>query len=435
VLKNLEKENEILQKNLDFFKEKYPALETALTTTETQLYDTKSRLETTEIELGATKVELGTTKVELGTTKVELGTTKVELENTRAKLDDLILEYERAIAALLQAQRERFGRKTERFVDTENQQLSLFDDPQLTDESSESSEPPESSEVAPEDVEEITYTRKRTKNGTVEIPTREEIIAVPESERTCSCCGHEKDVIGYEESTRLDYKPAIFERVVRKREKMACRYGCGQVVVAVAPSQILPKCRVTESMLAYISVSKVLDRQPLYHLEKSINQRYQWHISRTTMARWMIQLSETLQPLVNLMKDEIEGYDVAAIDATTIQVLKEPGRSPETKSYAYCIRGGPPGKSVILYEYNAYRQGEYVESEGLPDFRGVIHCDASAVFNQIGRRDGVTLSYCHAHARRKFEQIVKASGKGKAKLATEAMQFYRRLYAIERSAK
>lgn len=56
------------------------------------------------------------------------------------------------------------------------------------------------------------------------------------------------------------------------------------------------------------------------------------------------------------------------------------------------------------------------------------------MFNRIGTRDGVTLSYCHAHARRKFEQIEKASGKGKAKLAVEALRLYRRLYDIERYA-
>ncbi len=134
------------------------------------------------------------------------------------------------------------------------------------------------------------------------------------------------------------------------------------------------------------------------------------------------------------MKDVIETYDIAAIDATSFQVLNEPGRSPHTKSYAYCIRGGPPEKPVILYEYCAYKQSEYVD-ETLHFFKGIIHCDASPVFNRIGNKSTVQLSYCHAHARRKFEQITKAAKKGKAPLATEAMRIYQRLYAIERDAK
>ena len=75
----------------------------------------------------------------------------------------------------------------------------------------------------------------------------------------------------------------------------------------------------------------------------------------------------------------------------------------------------------------------YVD-ETLHWFKGVLHCDASPVFNKIGAKETVTLSYCHAHARRKFEQIEKAAQKGKAQLATEAMRMYRQLYDIERQA-
>ena len=67
-------------------------------------------------------------------------------------------------------------------------------------------------------------------------------------------------------------------------------------------------------------------------------------------------------------------------------------------------------------------------------FKGTLHCDASPVFNKIGGKADVTLSYCHAHARRKFEQIEKSAKKGKAQLATEAMRIYRQLYDIERHA-
>ena len=353
----------------------------------------------------------------------------LELE---AKLTHLLAEYEIAIQALLQAQRERFGRKTERFIDSENPQLPLFPD-------SVEAPNPETSEAEPthpDDIEDITYKRSKRKPRDISgIPTREEMVPVAEADRVCGCCGKNKDVIGYESSSKLHHKPAEYEVVITKREKMACRYGCEhQLVTAPLTPHILPRCRVTESLLAYICVSKVLDRQPLYHLEKSIEQRHHWHIARSTMARWMIQLSEKLQVLVNLMKDELEHYDVASIDATTLQVLNEPGRRPDSPSYVYCIRGGPPDKKVILYEYNAYRQSEYVETEALPTFKGVIHCDAGAVFNRVGQREGVTLSYCHAHARRKFEQIEKASQKGKAKLATEAMKLYARLYAIEKMA-
>ena len=82
-----------------------------------------------------------------------------------------------------------------------------------------------------------------------------------------------------------------------------------------------------------------------------------------------------------------------------------------------------------MYEYNAYSHKSYVD-ETLSFFNGVLSCDASPVFNQIGAKETVTLSYCHAHARRKFEQIEKVAQKGKAQLATEVMRIYRKLYNI-----
>ena len=349
------------------------------------------------------------------------------LERSEEKISFIQSEYDRVIEAYKQAQRARFGRKAERFMDDISDQIALFETTE------DSAEDQSNTAPDPDDIETITYTRKKSKTK-AEIPTREVIISVPESERICDC-GNPKEVIRYETSQRLNYLPAVFELITEKREVCACRKGCvGSVITAPKPDRILPKCKATESLLAYIAVSKVLDRQPLYHLEKSIQQRYNWHIPRQTMSRWLIQLSDKLMPLINLMKDQLIDYDIAAVDATSLQVLAEPGRSPQTKSFAYCLRGGPPGKEVILYEYNAYSQKDYVVETFL-DFKGIIHCDASPVFNGVASQENISLSYCHAHARRKFEQIISSNKNAKHPLAKEALKLYQALYHIERFAK
>ena len=337
-------------------------------------------------------------------------------------------DFDRVVQQLMELQRNRFGRKTERFVDDENPQVPLF--PVEFDDS-----PPNPDS---EDIEVVAYKRKkgggRRPLDLSGLPHREEIVPVDDKDRICSCCGTEKKHAGFQSSSRLHVIPARFEVVTEKREKLACPKGCdGQCVTAPLPLRVLPKSIASESLAAHIIVSKVLDRQPLYHLEKVMEQRFHFKIGRHMMARWMIMIADQLQPLINLMKDQIEAYDIAAIDATSFHVLNEPGRASQTKSYAYCIRGGPPDKRVILYEYNAYNHKNYVD-ETLSHFEGVLSCDASPVFNKIGAKESVKLSYCHAHARRKFEQIEKAGKKGKTALATEAMRMYRQLYAIERQA-
>ena len=79
------------------------------------------------------------------------------------------------------------------------------------------------------------------------------------------------------------------------------------------------------------------------------------------MARWLIELMEPMQPVYNLFKDEVIEYDVSSCDPTTLQVLNEPGRRAETKSDVYCIRGGPPDKGVILYDYNDKEHKAFVK--------------------------------------------------------------------------
>jgi transposase len=194
----------------------------------------------------------------------------------------------------------------------------------------------------------------------------------------------------------------------------------------------LPKSKIGESLLAHLIVSKFDDRQPFYHLEKQLKHRAGLALSRQTMARAAIESAQVLQPLVNLLKDRIIAYDIGALDATTLQVLKEPGRAPTVKSSVYCMRGGPPGQEVTVYAYNALDHKTFID-DWFAGFGGTLHCDADPVFERLFTRNNVNPSYCHAHARRQFEPIAKASKT--PGLALQAMQYYQRLYRLERLVK
>jgi transposase len=112
-------------------------------------------------------------------------------------------------------------------------------------------------------------------------------------------------------------------------------------------------------------------------------------------------------------------------------VLKEPGRKAETKSDIYCIRGGPPDKSVVLYDYNATEHKQFVH-DWFTNFTGYLHVDGDNVFDLIGSTNAALVN-CNAHARRKFEPIAQ-SNKGKG-IAKEALRYFKALYKIEREAK
>ena len=345
---------------------------------------------------------------------------QAEIFHLRKQLEQYQQAYERLQSQVSELLRHRFGRRSERDIDPNSPQLDFLLDWQVI------------ADVAPQPAEEITVPshtrRKKAKKDTSQYPRVIEVISVADEDKLCDC-GCEKTVIRYETKELFDYVPAVFRIIEQRREVVACPKGCSSIQTAPAPLHVLPKIKATESLLAHIVVSKFHDRQPLYHLEKygrAVD------VSRESMARWVIQLVPPLQPIFNLLKDDVIDYDIASIDATTLQVLDEPGRLATTKSYVYCLRGGSPDKPVILYGYNAEEHKQFVDN-WLKGFQGIVHMDASNVFDSLLADSGVTESYCNAHARRYFEKIKKQAKK--QGLAHEAMRYYKKLYTIEREAK
>lgn len=344
-----------------------------------------------------------------------------EVETLSKQKEQYRLAYDQMQNQLKDLLRNRFGSKSERFVDPESPQKDLF--------SVEDASKPDT-EKAAEETSIAAHTRKKKEpRDTSKYPRVIEIIPVDAADRTCAC-GCEKTVIRYETKELFDYRPAVFSIIEQRREVMACTKGCeGSIKTAPAPLHILPKIKATESLLAHIIIAKLHDRQPLYHLEKYGRAV---EVSRETMARWLIALVPPIQPLLNLMKDPLIEHDMASLDATTLQVLKEPDRLATTKSYVYCFRGGPPDKSVILYAYNNELHKAFVD-QWFNGFSGSIHMDGDPFFDLLLQNKNILASFCNAHARRYFEKVaVQAKKQG---LAHEALRYYKRLYKIERQAK
>lgn len=351
--------------------------------------------------------------------RVENALLRAELAEYKKRCEEYAAAYEQLKHQVQELLRHRFGKKSERFIE-------------------ENSETPEAeSGDAQADVQETGNNppkkpRKNRANSDKPLVTRTVIIPLSDADKICSC-GCEKTIIRYEIKTFIDYQPAVFEVVEQRREVGACPKGCeGSIQTAPAPLQLLPKSGASDSFLSFLVVSKLEDRQPLYHLEKQLKARFGIDCSRQTMARWLIQLIQPLTPLYNLLKDSVIEYDVSSCDATTLQVLDEPGRPAERKSYVYCMRGGPPGQTVVLYAYNAELHKQFI-AQWYTGYQGFLHVDGDNFFDLLGSLEDVERVNCNAHARRKFEPISKAT-KGSG-LAKEALRFYKALYKVERQAK
>jgi hypothetical protein len=144
---------------------------------------------------------------------------------------------------------------------------------------------------------------------------------------------------------------------------------------------------------------------PLYRQEEQFRQ---WGIdlSRQTMANWLIAASERwLVPLYDLFHAKLLAQDHVHADETTLQVLREPGRSAQAKSYLWLYRTGRGAAlDVVLYDYRTGRGSEHPEAF-LTGFTGYLQTDG---YSGYARLKGVTQLGCWAHARRKFHEAVQA---------------------------
>lgn len=338
-----------------------------------------------------------------------------------------------------QLQHQLYGRKSEKVVqDDDFRQNSLFN------ESNEFETPPE-----PTSVEEITIpSHQRKKRGRKRLPEslrRIEVVHdIAEEEKRCGC-GGEMSRIGEEVSEQLEMVPARFWVVRHIRPKYACKCcegverneGDSTVKIAPAPLQLLAKSISTPGLLSHILVGKFCDSLPFSRQEQQFK-RLGFELTRSTMVNWSLRVAMKCAPLVELLRQEILCGPLINIDETPFQVLHEPGRRVESKSYMWLFRGGPPGKESVIYYYSERRSG-VVALDFLGDYQGYVQTDGYSGYDFLDHRQGIIHIGCWAHVRRKFLDVVKAADaksheKGLGK-AGEALKIIGELYRIEKNAR
>ncbi|MCP1464396.1 transposase [Pseudomonas sp. S3E17] len=131
-------------------------------------------------------------------------------------------------------------------------------------------------------------------------------------------------------------------RVIKHVRKV---YGCRACetapVTADKPAQLIEKSMASPSVLAMLLTTKYVDGLPLHRFEKVLG-RHGIDIPRQTLARWVIQCGEHLQPLLNLMRDRLLESHIIHCDETRVQVLKEPDREPSSQSWMWCKPAAHP---------------------------------------------------------------------------------------------
>ena len=165
------------------------------------------------------------------------------------------------------------------------------------------------------------------------LPRVDIIHELPEDERQ-GPDGQPMRVIGEEVSEQLDIVPATIRvlRHVRLKYGWGDEGGASGVKIAPLPPQPLPKTLASPGLLAHIVVSKYQDALPLYRQEQILT-RIGVDLPRATLARWMVGVGKDLiQPVINLLRGRMLAHGTLSMDETPTQVLKEPGKTAESKA-------------------------------------------------------------------------------------------------------
>ena len=343
-----------------------------------------------------------------------------ELENTVAELSALVKHFEELFKL---SQLKRFGASSEK-TDLDTGQVTLFGAP----------EAPVAPMLLPE---EPTAKRRKQKGKRQEdlskLPLEIVEHDIPESERKCPQCNGSVEEIGASTRDELKIIPAKVIRIQHRCKAYKCPV-CAEtsdktpIIKAAMPTSLIKGSVASASAVAYIMTQKHLMHLPFYRLEQDF-MRQGVFINRQNMANWSIQVCEDwLKPIYEKLRQNLLEHNVLHADETSLQVLREPGKSAQQKSYMWLYRTSSEAeRPTVFYEYQPDRGGKHPETF-LSGWRGFCHTDGYSAYHGL---DGVTTVGCWAHVRRKFDEAFKIA-KAPDSSAKVGLDFCNQLFALER---
>ena len=286
------------------------------------------------------------------------------------------------------------------------------------------------------------YKRKARKQKA----TREEILAglpvvevpctVPDEDRNCPYCNTPMEVIGKKVvREELRIIPAKVERIQYVQEVLGCpeckKDGASVVAGAETPSPLLKHSLASPSTVAYVMYQKYVNSIPLYRQEADWKQ-LGVKLSRATLANWVIKCGiDYMEPVYGHLHQCLLERDIIHADETPCQVLKEDGKTAQSRSYMWLYGSGNDGLPPIrLYDYQPSRGGYHAE-EFLKGFSGYLICDGFSGYNKL---KGVIRCGCLAHMRRYWKEALpgksrKSSDKTPAEIG---LNYCNQLFELEK---
>ena len=157
-----------------------------------------------------------------------------------------------------------------------------------------------------------------------------------------------------------------------------------------------------------------------------------------------MRVGEAVQPVVNLLRDGMLEAPLVFGDETEVQVLKETGRAPQTKSFMWVqmTNGSGPtgtGPPIRLFAYSPSRGTDAARHlyAGVRE-GGVLMTDGYEPYNAIAKEHRLVHLGCWTHCRRYFHEALQELPKnqrGSDQVPARFIALIGKLYEVEAIAR
>lgn len=323
---------------------------------------------------------------------------KKQADFYKSELDKLIEQVKAANARA-------WGVKSEK---AKPYQISLFNDMEAVSDTA----------TAEPDLDELLPKKRRKKKTSIDYSSFETTVIeheISEAGRICPSCDATMTEMGIETKRTLKLIPAHLICEEHHRHVYVCKVCSAknakdaetkvEIRKADMPRLPIEKSAATPSLLAHILHQKYSLAQPIYRISEDMKRSNGLTLTRQTLANWVIGCHERWFVLIYaLMAEKLLERDILMIDETQVQVLKEPDRSPLSKSYMWLFASNADGRPIYIFAYHPTRARSVVAGF-LEGWTGTIMADGYAAYDDLG--GNITRLSCIIHIRRKYSEILK----------------------------
>jgi transposase len=150
---------------------------------------------------------------------------------------------------------------------------------------------------------------------------------------------------------------------------------------------------------------------------------------RDARSGWVGATAAALQPLIDTLAAAVMASDTLHVDDVPV-LAPGTGKTKTGRLWTY-VRDERPFAGcrppAAMFFYSPDRKGEHPRTH-LKEFRGVIHADGYAGFNELFAGDRIAEAACWAHVRRKFFDVHAATA---SPIAKEALDRIGQRYRVE----